>query len=151
MRAVDYVWLLVVVILLVLLGLSQFREPRTIRIQARDTILVKEPIYIEAPAKIKYKTKVVFRADTVVVTDSTRWEACVDTLIQKTEIKACYLYPENTFWFYVYSKPDTVKVQSVEIFERPLLIREKEMPWFYVGLVGVGCFLFGTAIGQAAK
>ncbi len=150
MNIERFFYIIIFIILLVLLGILSLKPPKLVEVRQYDTVLVREPIYIEKEGKIRYKTKVIKLQDTLLVQDSARWESCIDTVVNKVGVNVCYRYPENMFWVRASFVPDTVRL--VTVVEKPLLQLQnpssKNEWWTDVAKIGGGVII-GFFLGKA--
>lgn len=134
--------IILALILVIIGGLIYFPKIDVREIYRRDTVITREPILIEAPAKIKYKTRIIrdtlFKDTAIFIqsVDSSSWVACIDTTIKKVSIGVCYLYPESKFNINLYSLPDTI--EKVIYIEKPLIKYEKEASKWYEDVYKIG-------------
>lgn len=161
MKLFDTINFIIIAILLVIIVYLYWRgesvSPKPI--YKYDTVVIKEPIIIEKEGTIKYRWKVkydtLFVLDTLKILenkeiDSTSFVSCIDTNVNKTDVRVCYMYPENKFNVDLFFHPDTV-TKYIYIEKSLLNYKPQESKWYEdVYKIGGG-MLIGVLIGRAIK
>lgn len=143
----DYISTMIIIVLLLFLSWQSIRESKEKtflkELYSKDTIVVRDTIHVEAKGKITYRYKYISVAkdtsnEIVIVSqaDSLSFVACVDTMIQKTSLNACYFYPENKFVVDIKSLPDTITKYT--IIEKPFVAQKKEKDPWYLDVIKFG-------------
>lgn len=155
MNVRDYLFMLVIVVLIGLLVWREVTNDGVVRIvQTRDTIIFRDTIQVTLPAKVHYKKVYVEKFDTgrkssivEVLQDTSTWIACADTMIKKTTINVCFFYPKKEFSLHIAYRPDTI--EKTVIVEKPLVkLEQPSNRWYYdVGKFGGG-LLLGFLLGR---
>ena len=94
----------------------------TVRIDTLETFveLPVKNIYIKSKAKVEY----INTTDTVIVT-TRPFIASIDTVVKRDSIYTSYEFPKNEFVFDLRQAPDSIKVETIKIFQE----REREKEW----------------------
>lgn len=142
---------LVVLLALIIGGvIGKYLFPNEEKLIIKDSRqIVYDTVYREVPRVpiiiTKVKPKIVHTSDTII--SSVPFIASMDTIIGRDTVSANFEYPANLFSLALRMKPDSVRIETVKLFEQV----SKEREWWELPLGILTGALIGFIGGYLAK
>lgn len=114
-----------------------------LRIDTVTKVIEHEPIYVKAPAVVRYERDTITQTDTIIQTRP--FVASLDTIIKRDTLGVEYRFPQHSFAVAFRRAADSVRIETKTI----TLTRQEHRPWWIDALTHVGAGAVGFVIGRS--